>query len=79
MLAPAETTVMFVELAGAELGDPVLCGHSGVQPATHLVQLSAASDEGRVQITLRNGGQTPVDVGDGRLKVAVVKLDVLPL
>jgi hypothetical protein len=41
------------------------------------VQLTASSDAGRVQAVLRNAGELPIDVEEGLLKVAVVKLDIM--
>ena len=53
------------------------CGHSGIRPAEHLVQLTASSDAGWVQAVLRNAGELPIDVEEGLLKVAIVKLDIM--
>jgi hypothetical protein len=63
-----------IKLAGAEPGDATLCGHSALLPGAHRVQLTAMSGEGWVEAMLHNVGTQTVDVGEGRLRVVVVKV-----
>ena len=66
---------MLVSLPGAELGDPLFSGHSGLQPgAGQLVQLTAISGEDVVEVLMHNVGKDPVDIASGRLRVVVMKV-----
>ena len=63
-----------MSLPGADLGDATFCGHSGLRPGQHRVQLSSMSGEGVVEAMLHNVGEDVVDVGAGRLRVAVMQM-----
>ena len=73
-LLPGETATLLVSLAGADLGDATFCGHSGLLPGQHRVQLSSMAGEGVVEAMLHNVGEEVVDVGPGRLRVAVMQM-----
>ena len=73
-LAPGATATLLLPLAGAELGDPLFCGHSGLTPGVHRVQLSAMSGEGVVEALLHNAGTESVDIPGGRLRVVIMQV-----
>lgn len=73
-LLPGAHTTLMIKLNGAEPGDVTLCGHSALLPGKHRVQLTAMSGEDWVEAIMHNVGAETLDVGEGRLRVVVMKV-----
>lgn len=64
-----------MSLPGAELGDVLYSGHSGLKPGVgHLVQLSAIGGDDVAEVLMHNVGASTVDIGSGRLRVVAMKV-----
>lgn len=75
LLQPGGSATLLVSLPGAELGDVVYSGHSGLQAGVgHLIQISAVSGDDVAEVLMHNVGPSPVDIGSGRLRVVAMKM-----